>query len=487
MLMKAILTVSVVAAEQWNASRFVASYPSLHVSTEAALRLPGALFGAFISLLIFLLAAELFGTETGLIAAALWALDPSGIGFNRIAKEDTFLVFFFLLANFFWVRSQRIAESGSGRPEPYYWAAAASFGAMLASKYLPHFFGISISYYWIFQGVKHTRWRLGKQRWLVFFAIMGAAFIICNPTILLPGTWHEMRVFAGEKRIGHDAYEFMGTLYRNQVTLWLKGSPWYFYYVFMGVKMAVPVVLSFLVGLPLLFRKRMGDGRFLLLFWMLFWFMPFTVMGGKFTRYFTMALPVVLITAAVGVQYMGQCIARVVARLSDNEAMKGYARVAVAALVLAFPAYASASVLPHYRLYTNVLGGGWERAGSYFPHDEFYDASLRETVAAIIARAPVGARVASETPGLITYYAQSAGRSDLVALSLSDRKSMAEIMEGDFIVVARGRRYFSNDAILSQLQASSTPVMNVSLGRVPALSVYVLDAASLAAISPFIK
>ena len=487
MLMKALLTASVVAAERWNESSFVAGSPSLRVSTEAALRFPGALFGTFISLLIYLLATEIFGLEVGLIAAALWALDPSGISFNRIAKEDTFLVFFFLLANYFWLRSQRVAESGSGRPEPYYWATAASFGAMLASKYLPHFFGISVSYYWIFQGIKATRWRLGRRRWLIFFAVMGAAFLICNPTILLPQTWHEMRVFAGEKRIGHDAYEFMGTLYRNQVTLWLKGMPWYFYYVFMGFKLPVPVVLSFLVGLPLLFRERFGDGRFLILFWMLFWFMPFTVMGGKFTRYFTMALPVVLITAAVGVSFMGQWLRLAVARLFDSEALKNYARAVLVLLVLAFPAYASISVVPHYRLYTNVLGGGWERAGSYFPHDEFYDASVRDGVREIVALAPSGARVASETPGLIAHYARLAGRDDLQMLSLSDRKSMAELREGDFIIIARGRRYFSNDALVSQLESEATPVVSVSLGRVPALHVYAVDARELAAVSSRVK
>ncbi len=485
MLMKALLAASYVVAERWNASSLVASYPRLQISTEAALRFPGVLFGAFISLLIFLLASEIFGTEVALIAAALWALEPSAIGFNRIAKEDTFLLFFFLLANVFWMRSQRVAETESGRPDPYYWATAASFGAMMASKYLPHFFGISISYYWIFQGMKKTRWRLGKRRWLTFFLIMGAAFIICNPTILLPGTWHEMRVFAGEKRIGHDAYEFMGTLYRNQVTLWLKGSPWYFYYVFMAVKMPVAVVVSFLVGLPLIFRKRLGDARYLILFWMLFWFMPFTVMGGKFTRYFTMALPVVLITAAVGIQFVANGVARLLARLLDNEFSQGYARAFVFAVALVFPAYASASVLPYYRLYTNALGGGTKRAGSYFPHDEFYDASVREAVAAIVARAPAGVRVASETPGLFTYYAQSNGRHDLLSLSLSDKKSIAQLKEGDFIIVARGRRYFSNDAIVSQLQPRFEPAMTFKLGGVPALSVYVLDAGTLAAIAPY--
>jgi hypothetical protein len=487
MLMKALLTASVVAVERWNASSIVESYPSLRVSTEAALRLPGAVLGALTALLIFLVVSELFGIEVALIAAALWALDPAGIAFNRIAKEDSFFLFFFLLANVFWLRGQRVAESGRGKPEPYYWATAAAFGAMMASKYLPHFLAISISYYYIFQGIPATRWRVGKKKWLIFFAVMGLAFIICNPTILLPGTWHEMRVFAGEKRIGHDSYEFMGALYRNQMTLWLKGSPWYFYYVFMGVKLALPVVAGFVIGLPLLFTKRLGDGRFFILFWLMYWFLPFTVLGGKFTRYFTMALPVVLITAAIGIHFVAQFLARRAGRFAAGDQAQAFVRAGVAAVVLAFPLAASATALPHYRLYTNALGGGWERAGSYFPHDEFYDARLREAAYEIAARARPGARVASETPGLAAHYARLAGRDDLVSVSLTDKDAMRQFEAGDVVIVARGRRYFSNELYVARLEESSEPAAALSLGRVPAVRIYFLDEKSLAAVSETLK
>jgi hypothetical protein len=485
MLMKALLTASVVAAEQWNS--IVSSHPSLRISTEAALRLPGAILGAFTSLLIFLVVSELFGIEVALIAAALWALDPSGIGFNRIAKEDTFFLFFFLLANVFWLKGQRVAESGEGRPKFYYWATAVGFGAMLASKYLPHFMAISGSYYYIFQGIPATRWRMGKKKWLIFFAIMGVAFLIFNPTILLPGTWHEMRVFAGEQRIGHDSYEFMGTLYRNQMTLWLKGSPWYFYYVFMGVKISLPVLLSFMIGLPLLFMKRLGDGRFFILFWLMYWFMPFTVMGGKFTRYFTMALPVVLITSAIGIHFVAHWIARRIGSLSNNDSAKALVRACIVSTVLIFPLVASASVSPYYRLYTNTLGGGKERAGSYFPHDEFYDARVREAVNEIASEARPRARVASEAPGLISYYGQLAGRNDLVPVSLSDKEAMKQFEAGDFVIVARGRRYFSNEAYVARLEETSKPVANISLGGIPAIRLYVLNDISLAAVAETLK
>jgi hypothetical protein len=482
-LMKALMTASIVASEWWNEAGVAASRPALRMSEETALRLPAALVGAFTSLLIYLVVSELFGTTTGLIAAALWAFDPAGIGFNRIAKEDSFLLFFFLLANVFWLRGQRAAEQGEARPEKYYWITAACFGAMLASKYMPHLIAISGAYYYIFQGIPATRWRMGKRKWIIFFAVMGAAFLVFNPTILLPGTWREMRIFAGEQRIGHDAYEFMGQLYRNQMTLWFKGSPWYFYYAFMAFKLPLTVVAAFLVGLPLLLSKRLGDGRYFVFFWLFFWFFPFPLLGGKFTRYFTMALPVVLIVAAIGINAAGLWLAQISQRIASNETLKGYVQAGVAVLFIASSAYASASARPHYRLYTNALGGGNARAGSYFPHDEFYDASMSETARRISALARPGARVATESPELLTHYAARAGRTDLVSISLSDRAALQNLTMGDIIVVQRGRRYFSNDALISKLEATSQPVASLSLGVVPSTRIYVLDEAALRVVS----
>ena len=495
-LMKALMTASVVAAQRWNEAVSVSaaggSGPARSISEETALRLPAALFGAFTSLLIFLVVSELFGTATGLIAAALWACDPSGISFNRIAKEDTFLLFFFLLANVFWLRGQRAAESGSAHPERYYWATAASFGAMLASKYMPHLIAVSAAYYYIFQDIPATLWRLGKRKWLIFFAVMGAAFLVCNPTILLPGTWHEMRIFAGERRIGHDAYEFMGRLYPNQMTLWLKGSPWYFYYAFMAFKLPLAVVAAFLVGLPLLLAKRLGDGRYFVFFWLFFWFFPFPLLGGKFTRYFTMALPAVLVVAAIGINAVGGWIAGAIGRRAPaapgglSASIAGYVHAFVAVLVIASSAYAAAGASPHYRLYTNALGGGHARAGSHFPHDEFYDASVRETAERAAALARVSARVASEAPELFTHYAARAGRHDLVSISLSDRTALRDLAVGDLVVVARGRRYFSNDAIIAKLDAASRPVSEISLAGVPSTRIYQLDESTLRAIREII-
>jgi hypothetical protein len=474
MLMKALQAASVILAEKWNAARL-----GNQIAPETALRLPGAVFGALTTLLIFLVASELFGVEVALIASALWAFDPTAIGFNRVAKEDSFLLFFFLLANVFWLRGQRVAESTDRNPNKYYWATAASYGAMVASKYVPHLLTISICYYWMFQQLPETRWRLGKKRLLVFFAIMGLVFLILSPTILLPETWAQMGLFAGGKRISHDGYEFMNQLYPQRFDDWLRGIPAYFYLVFTAVKLPLLTVLGFLVGLPLLFRRKLGDGRYFILFWFMVWLVSFSFSGGKFTRYYTTVLPAVLITSALGIQWAGRWLANRIA----NFDLKHYVPASLAVIVIACSVISSVQAAPHFRLFTNSIGGGTQWAGYYFPHDEFYDASMRDVITDIATRARTGARVASESPSLASYYAERAQRPDLICVSLSDPEALKQLEADDFMIVARGRRYFSNDAIISALNTRATPFVELKLGSVPSAIVYKLDPNSLAIIT----
>ena len=462
MLMKACQAATIILAEKWNNLR-----PANHIAPETALRLPSAIVGALSTILIFLIVSELFGTEVALIAAALWAFDPTAIGFNRIAKEDSFLLFFFLLANVFWLRGQRAAEGTDSSPNKYYWLTAASYGAMVASKYVPHLFAISLCYYWMFQNLPETRWRLGKKRLLMSLAIMGLVFLVLSPTVLLPETWRQMGLFAGGNRIGHDGYEFMGQLYTQRFTDWLNGIPVYFYLVFTAVKLPLLTGLGFLAGLPLLFRRKLGDGRYFILFWFLLWVVAFCFPGGKFTRYYTTVLPAVLITSALGIQFVGRWLA---SRISAG--VKHYVPASLAVIVIAGSVINSVNAAPHFRLFTNSIGGGTSWAGYYFPHDEFYDASMRDVITEIAQRARNGARVASESPLLAAYYAERVNRSDLVCVSLSDPDAMKQLAAGDYIIIARGRRYFSNDAIISTLRDHSTPIAELKLGVVPSAKVY---------------
>jgi len=479
MLMKTLEAVSIIVAEKWNETSFVAAHQAESIAPETALRFPGTVLGAFTALLIYLITAELFGAEVALIAAALWAFDPSAIGFNRVAKEDTFLLFFFLLANVFWLRGQRVAESTDRNPNRYYWLTGASFGAMIASKYVPHMLAISMSYYWMFQSIPETRWRLGTKRILKFFTVMGIVFLILSPTILLPETWHQMGLFAGSKRISHDGYEFMGKLYTQRVDDWLNGIPVYFYAVFTWVKLPVLTVAGFLIGLPLIFRRKLGDGRYLLIFWLFFWVVFFCFPGGKFTRYYTTMLPAVLITSALGIQFAGRWLANWIAKLAWANGIRHYVPASLAVIAISLSAIDAVQAAPHFRLFMNSLGGGMERAGTYFPHDEFYDASMRDTITEIGRRARPSARVASESPLLASYYAQRENHGDLVCVSLSDPDGLKQLGVGDFVIVARGRRYFSNDQLISSLASTARPDFQMFLGKVPSVDVYVVTEASL--------
>ena len=482
LLMKALMTTSVIAAEKWNQTSFVAAHPEMNVSVESSLRFPNALFGSLTVILIFVVASELFGLEVGLIAAALWAFDPLAIGFNRIAKEDTFVVFFFLLANAFWLRGQRVAESQpNGRPELFYWATAAAFGAMLASKYLPAMLAISVAYNYAFQGIPVTRWVIGKKKYIRFFIVMGIAFVICNPTILLPETWRAMTKFTTYKNMGHDSYEFMGQLYPHKFSDWLRGEPWYFYQVLIAVKMPVLTLLAFVGGLALLFRRKIGDGRYFLLLWLAIWALAFMFVGGKFTRYLTTILPAIIITAAIAVQFAARRVGRFFAGIIRNDSSSIYARAALAGLVIISSFWSAAQAGPHYRLYMNSLGGS-ARAGFFFPQDEFYDAYMRDVMSETAKRARPAARVASELSTVAAYYAQRANRADLLCVELSDPAELEKLTPGDFVVDARGRTYFSNQAMLLRLRQASRPAFTVAVGTTPAADVYILDQESLAAL-----
>ena len=483
LLMKALLTISVIAADKWNQTTLVAGRPNLFVPVETSLRFPVALFGSLTAVLIFLVASELFGLEVGLISAALWAFDPLAIGFNRIAKEDTFLIFFFLLANFFWLRGQRVAESQPERnPERFYWATAAAFGAMLASKYVPMLIGITVGYNYAFQRIPVTRWVIGKKRFLKFFFVMGVVFLICNPTILLPETWKAMSNFTSYRNMGHDTYEFMGGLYPHRFQDWLHGEPWYFYFVLIFTKLPVLTLLGFALGLVLLCRQKSGDGGYFLLLWFALWALSFMLPGGKFTRYLTSILPAIIIAAAIGVQFTARRLGRFCARVFQNESVKVYARSALASLVIISAFWSAVTAAPHYRLYMNALGGGPAKAGVYFPQDEFYDAYMRDVMSELARRARPNARVAGEIPAVTAYYAQRVNRPDLVCVELSDPIELEKLTPGDFLIDARGRTYLSNQAMLKRLRQASQPAFTIAVGTVPAAFVYLLDQKALDAL-----
>ncbi|MBK6723162.1 MAG: glycosyltransferase family 39 protein [Acidobacteria bacterium] len=467
-LMKGLQTVSIVAAERLNTSVLPADSP---ISDEAAIRFPIVLFGSFSVLLIFLLVSELFGRSIGLISAALWAVEPMAIGFDRVAKEDSLVLFFFLLTNLFWIRSQTEAEVKNEKWRRYAWLAAASFGALMASKYYPFFLAVTGAYYIIYRNVPNRYWDMKGVPWIKFLTIMAVSFVILNPTILLPETWRDMLNFSSEKRIGHDSYEFLGELYRNQMSAFLNGVPWTFYFVFGAVKTSLSTLILFAIGLPLIWKRKLGDGRFFVFLWGVLWLIMFTFIGGKFTRYFTNAAPLIFIGAAEGFYFVAQWLSG----FTSNKMVSAAIQILLFVGLIAVPLSNSLSAGPHFRLFTNTIGGGISAAGTYFPHDEFCDLSTKEIVAEIVRSARPNAVIACETPALFEHYAQKAGRADVKIVSLSDKDSVTGLAAGDFVVVAGGRRYKSNTAYIELLSTSGPKPIEVKAGETVSARIYALD------------
>jgi hypothetical protein len=63
MLMKALQAASIIAAEKWNNTSFVASHPAERHRAGNCIALTRTILGALTALLIYLITAELFGAE----------------------------------------------------------------------------------------------------------------------------------------------------------------------------------------------------------------------------------------------------------------------------------------------------------------------------------------------------------------------------------------------------------------------------------------
>jgi hypothetical protein len=90
--------------------------------------------------------------------------------------------------------------------------------------------------------------------------------------------------------------------------------------------------------------------------------------------------------------------------------------------------------------------------------------------------------VACETPGLFEYYASKAGRSDLRIISLSEKTAVSTLAASDFVVIAEGRRYFSNSDYLEFLRSNVKPLEEVNLANVIAARIYRLNDVEAAAL-----
>ena len=340
---------------------------------------------------------------------------------------------------------------------------------MIASKYFPHYLGLNMLFHHHF----HVRESVpgepsGKTPGLFFILIM-VVFLLANPAVLMPQVWEYLNAYMGERLLSHSGYLFAGELYKNNMSsspFW--GTPVYFYLLFLAIKVPLLIVLGMVVGFLVSIKRWRHVGHAFLLFMFLFFVVPYSLIGGKWLRYTLALMPFVYMLAAVGVM-------AIVDALSSKFPKGKNARVAIftgiAVLFIGLPAWTALANGPHYALYTNALAA--DKAGYYFPHDEFYDDGLREAIKYVCDNAPNQATIAHETPGVARYYLTRFGRTDLNSQAISSQSFDARTATGStFVIVQRGRTYFENVAELEFIRANYQKVNEVYIGGALAAEVF---------------
>ena len=445
MVMKVLCLLSMRAASAWNEK--LGEDSRLAISDEAALRFPNALFGALTVIPLILLTTALLGRRVGFLTGLLWAVGVDAVCFSRIAKEDTLLVFFMLAGFYLYHRAKSTVASDLRRQERLYALAGAAFGLMLASKYLPQFIGLNALYYTLVGFDGRNNRPLTRRMWGRYFGGMVLAFVAFNPALFLPQTWRYLGKYLNEELLTHHGYVVMGKLFINDMLQTPGGNPWYFYLLFLAVKVPLPVLLAFLIGLVEIFRHRgpypASRGYLFLRMMLIFWLIPMSVVGTKFLRYSLSLMPLVYMAAALGIVVVWRSVSLWFGRLATPAAS---ARLATAMLLAVFfvvlPAISLIQSLPYPSLYLNALGGG--RRGYYFPHDEFYDLGARESLRYVAESAPPGGQVATEIPGVAEYYLQTFKRRDLEVQIMSQPSFSLQVHPPDFVLLQPGRLYVEN-------------------------------------------
>ena len=470
MLMKSLIYVSLHAARAWQA------LTGEMISDEAIVRLPNVVFGALTAFPLFLLTAAFFDRRTGLLAATLWSFGVNAITYNRIAKEDTLLVFFMLFAFYFYLRAKQTSGHEAKRKRRSYAWSGISFGLMMASKYFPHYFGLNALYHHYFHVRKPEAGEPSGSVHPIYYLMLAVAFLIANPAVLLPQTWEYFNAYTSEQMLKHTGY-LMGThLYKNNMSatpFW--GTPVYFYALFLAIKVPLSVLCAFLIGVTVSVRRWRQPGYAFVLFMLFFWLVPYSLIGAKWLRYTLSLMPFVYMAAAVGIVALMSWTSALLKRVSAGRALQF---AAVALLIVAFlgvPAWSAYANGPHYALYTNFLAAG--RAGYYFPHDEFYDDGVREAIRYVCDAAPRGALIVNETPGVARYYLEKYGRTDLQSRVLSDSQ-FTITSEGPeaYVILQQGRTYFENQEEMKLVRARYSLVHTVCVQGHLAAEVYATNA-----------
>jgi hypothetical protein len=289
-----------------------------------------------------------------------------------------------------------------------------------------------------------------------------------------------LNAYSGEKLLTHTGYLLGDRLYKNNISrspFW--ATPLYFYLLWLAIKVPLAVLATCLIGFIVGLRRWREPGHGFVVFMILFWIVPYSLMGAKWPRYLLSLMPFVYMSAAVGTVLLIRWAASAFAKWNT----RGWVGGAVTGLLLlatvvmpAFTAYASA---PHFGLYSNIIGDRY--TAYFFPHDEFYDDGLNEAIRFVCATAPANATIVTEAPGVVHYYTEKFGRTDLQSKVLSDPNFNVPLQGEVYFVLQRGRTYFENQEKMKQVREHFPMVYASCVRELTAAEVYSAQPGTVAA------
>jgi hypothetical protein len=461
MLMKLAMLASVETSRAWNR---IAPEESA-IAIETAIRLPNAFVGAAIAAALFGVCNVLFGSAIATMAALFWAFDVNAIAINRIGKEDTFALFFFLVAVWCYEVAKQRGAANLIVAQRWYTLSGAAFGLMLASKYFPQYLGV----YALFNVLTDRAPGENRPLKLRYYGAMVAAFVVANVAILDPATWRYGLAYINGGTLLHHGYPFAGRLYSNTSALARDGVPTTFYLRLLATKVPLVVIGALVPGTIELLRRRRERGSLLLAVWFGLFLVGLSVPAVKFMRYALPLFAAIDVVAAIGVVAGIQWVLR-------KSWLLPITRVTFAGLALTVcisGTFLAARIAePFPSLFRNGIGEALAPAGTTFP-EETYDFGVREAVAAIAPIAQPGAAIVSDAPGVVSYYVGLSGRTDLRVRSLS-ADGLPHDGQPSFVIVQPEHLTFENQKVVEHLTQAASPWRVLRAADAIAARVYVL-------------
>jgi 4-amino-4-deoxy-L-arabinose transferase-like glycosyltransferase len=439
MLMKLAMWGSVALSERWNA----VATPAWAISPETAIRLPNALAGVAITLVLFAVVELLFGAPAAIAASALWALDVNAIAISRIGKEDTFLLLFFLVAVWCYERAKREGVTDPSGAQRWYAASGAAFGLMLASKYMPQYLGI----YALFNTIADPEPGANRPNRLWHFGAMALAFGVANPAIFVPDTWRYCVAYVQGEMLAHHGSPYAGGLYVTNIPISPLGMPATFYLRLIATHVPLAVLGAAFAGGIELVRRRHERGFVLLRLLLLFLLVPYSLMAAKFLRYALPMFAVIDVMAGVG---LVSGVAWLLRKRWLPRQVRAVTACAAVAVLLVGAVAAPASAGPFFSMFQNAVGERLARPTVTFP-EETYDFGVREAVSAIAGAAGPAAVIVSDAPHVVAHYLKGSARPDLRVRSLSTAGIPSRDAEV-WVIVQDEHMTFENQSLVWQLR-----------------------------------